>query len=165
MQYNFVATTFLHLVFSWFQLGNFYLAFYFLFYGPTRSLDSDPFNGGGSTVFDTVRTLYIFGIVTLFISALGNRPQGSKWLYYSISILFAVLMSMMLFMGMIHIFKSGVFAVITASQDFADSQQNFIIYLVQNSTFRDMVIASLATFGLYVLSSLIYMDGKTLTLY
>jgi hypothetical protein len=63
------------LAFSWFQLGNFYLAFYFLFYGPIQSRERDPFNGSGPVVFELVRTLYIFGIVILFISALGNRPQ------------------------------------------------------------------------------------------
>lgn len=67
--------------------------------GSVRIPGDDPFNGNANTVFETVKTLYIFGIVTLFISALGNRPQGSKWLYYGNSCLFSLLMGLMIFMG------------------------------------------------------------------
>lgn len=60
----------LNLVFSWFQLANFYLAFYFLFDTPTSIDSTDPFFPYGIIVFQVVRELYIFGIVTIFISSL-----------------------------------------------------------------------------------------------
>jgi chitin synthase len=85
----------IQLVFSWFQLANFFLSFYFLFYGPVQGGSQDPFNGAGTGVFETVRTLYLFGIVTIFISALGiynfnGRKQTTReqmavlWQFHSI---------------------------------------------------------------------------------
>jgi chitin synthase len=61
--------------------------------------DNDPFVVNGSPVGDWVfqffRQMYILAIVTIFISSLGNRPQGSKSIYVFCMILFAFIMILM----------------------------------------------------------------------
>jgi chitin synthase len=91
----------------------------------------------------------MFGIVTIFISALGNRPQGSKWLYYGLSILFSILMALMIFMG--------AFAIKTATENYSINK-----FDADNTIFRDMVIATASIYGVYIASSLIHMDRNSL---
>ncbi|CAJ0903974.1 2505_t:CDS:2 [Entrophospora sp. SA101] len=58
---------------------------------------TDPFRGFGDELFDIVRSLYIMVIVTIFISSMGNRPQGSKLIYTLCIVLFALIMATMLY--------------------------------------------------------------------
>ncbi|OLY82960.1 Chitin synthase 1 [Smittium mucronatum] len=77
------------MLFTWFSLANFYLAFYFLSQSAVIASQStdpqirslDPFFGAGEIVTDIIRILYIMALITMFILALGNRPQGSKFIY------------------------------------------------------------------------------------
>ncbi|KAJ3133279.1 Chitin synthase, class 2 [Irineochytrium annulatum] len=154
-----------NLAFSWFSIGNFFLSFYFLFnissdqsgancaMGVTDST-ADPFYPRGEVVFDLLKSVYVFSIVIMFIAALGNRPEGSKVLYHSLAILFAIIMFLMIFMGA---WTVGI--SIKAYNESADnSVKGFFDYAKKTPTFRDMVISTLSTYGLYFLSSLLYMD-------
>lgn len=149
----------LNLLFSWFNLANFYLAFYFLFdsiakadaAGSGRELD--PFFPHGDLVFQVTREIYIFAIVTLVISSMGNRPQGSKWLYYTISVIFSLMMVLMLFLGAWQI----RIAALDYTKAVNTGRVSFMSYLTSTPTFRDLVISTLSTYGIYVLSSLVHM--------
>jgi len=46
----------------------------------------------GPTLFLIMETIYAYAIICIFISSLGNRPQGSRLLYLACIILFAVVM-------------------------------------------------------------------------
>jgi chitin synthase len=93
----------------------------------------------------------VFAIFATFITALGNRPQGTKWLYLSISGLFSVIMALMLFMGYWSI-KSQI-------DTYADSSSSGIIaYLLDNSAFLDLVVSVFSTYGLYLIASCIHLD-------
>ncbi|KAL1926303.1 hypothetical protein VTP01DRAFT_6000 [Rhizomucor pusillus] len=142
------------LLFSWFALGNFYITFYFI----TKSLadpDADPFgNGWGSRLFDIFRYVYLFVIVVVFICSLGNRPQGSKWLFATCLAVFSVIMCYMLFASSWLVYKGIEFA----KQDIkwtSDSSVNLVLAL-ENPGLRNMLVSVMATYGLYLVSSLLY---------
>ncbi|KAJ3208139.1 Chitin synthase, class 2 [Dinochytrium kinnereticum] len=157
-----------NLLFSWFNLGNFFLSFYFLFnvasdqseafcqLGAVES-SSDPFYPNGERVFDAVRTLYIFSVVTMFIASLGNRPEGSKVLYLAMSIVFALLMAMMLFMGAWTV-KVSVDAYKGTLNGKSSTGSTFFSYVAATPAFRDIVISLFSTYGLYLVSSCLFLD-------
>jgi chitin synthase len=117
----------------------------------------DPLYPVGEEVFQTLRGVYTFSIVTMFITALGNRPQGSKWLYFWISLFFSIIMAMMLFMGAwaikIQIDLYNTSLVQTERTAFATFN-----YLRTTPKFRDMFVSVASTYGLYLLCSIIHLD-------
>ena len=151
-----------NLYFTWFSLANFYLSFFFLFdvrnvtNGVSLSVsDIDPFFPFGAQVSDLLRGIYTASIVSMFITALGNRPQGMAWLYYTISVFFSCLMAFMLFMGGWTI-RIQVVAFNNANGN--ASIGNALAYAISTPAFRDLVIAVVSTYGLYFLSSLMHLD-------
>ncbi|KAL1917473.1 uncharacterized protein VTP21DRAFT_3866 [Calcarisporiella thermophila] len=153
----------INLFFNWFALGNFYLAFFFLGNASTPSLvckeDAcvklsregipDPFFGRGEDIFPFARNLYIMVIVIIFISAMGNRPQGSKWLYRICVVLFAIIMGIMLYISGFAIWKT-----VSTAGGIKD-----IPNLVKTQPiFRDMIISLGSTYLLYFVSSFLHME-------
>nr|CAG8579577.1 6544_t:CDS:2 [Entrophospora candida] len=141
----------INLVFNWFALGNFYLSFFFLTSAVTADPATDPFRGFGSELFDIVRSLYIMVIVTIFISSMGNRPQGSKLIYTLCIVLFALIMATMLYCAGYTVYLSVI----------KDNTINFkklqsIKEALSKAAFRDIVISLASTYGLYFFSSFIH---------
>lgn len=133
----------INLLFSWFNLANFYLCFLFL----CESVAKDHhglFGEYGSIILGSLRELYIFAIVIIFICSLGNRPQGSKKLYIICIFLFAIVMGFMLTLAFYTVYKS-----------FADTSEDFVTKL-GNPTFRNIVLSLLSTYGLYFVGSLMH---------
>ena len=142
-----------NLGFSWFSFANFYLAFHFLFDTKGQGVDQiGPFgNGKTSTiVFELLRGCYIFGMITMFITSLGNRPQGSKKMYYAISVMFSIIMVIMLYVA--------VWAINIQIQNFNTGGKTFLQFVATTPTFRDLVISVMGTYGLYLGASLLHMD-------
>lgn len=144
-----------NLFFNWFGLSFFYLTFFFLVSGVVQSAGGDVTLSGTSNctsvenctfAFEVVKTLYLAALIAVFICSLGNRPQGSKGVYLLIILLFAFIMGIMLFFGAFSIYK------IVSSVKLGSS------VLFQNKQFRDMVIATASTWGLYLVSSILHMD-------
>lgn len=77
------------MIFSWFAIGNFFLVFRILTVG--LSEDSLGFAPGKilSVVFEWI---YLAVLVTCFVLSLGNTPTGSKKLYLSMVIFWAIIM-------------------------------------------------------------------------
>ncbi|KAJ1344265.1 hypothetical protein BSLG_001405 [Batrachochytrium salamandrivorans] len=71
---------------------------YFLSGGVVQQASTDPFYGFGVVMFITLRQLYLFALVMIFIASLGNRPQGSRLLYTGCFVLFALIMATLLYM-------------------------------------------------------------------
>jgi chitin synthase len=147
----------IQLLFSWFSLGTFYLTFHFLFLSGQNDMNGRPVYPYVEEVFQILRGLYIFAIISMFVSALGNRPQGTKWLYRTISALFSFLMLLMLIMG--------VFAIKTQIDIYnrelvagTRTVSNTFRYLTENQEFRNMVISLSATYVLYLFSSILHLD-------
>ncbi|CAG8693238.1 15414_t:CDS:2, partial [Dentiscutata heterogama] len=76
------------LLFNWFALGNFFLAFFFLTQSTTQNPNTDPFAGYGSEIFDIFRSLYLMAafrdIVISIVSTYGlyfftSFIHGEPW--------------------------------------------------------------------------------------
>ncbi|KAI9009778.1 chitin synthase-domain-containing protein [Gaertneriomyces semiglobifer] len=138
-----------NLLFSWFAIGNFYLTFHLLFQG-TQNPETDPFGGAGPTIFTVLQYLYFAALATLFIISFGNRPQASKVLYYSILVLFAIVMGFLLFMGGHTVYEG----VPKTSQEWAEIGD----LIIREPAFRDIIVSLGSTYGLYILSSVMHAD-------
>lgn len=92
---------------------------------------------------------------------MGNRPQGSKFSYMATAIFFALLMGYMLFCSVWLTIK-GVEATLAAlnaeGQHFGESVSETLQAIAQNRIFRDLIISSAATYGLYLISSILFFD-------
>ncbi len=51
----------------------------------------------GAGLFVFLSQLYILTVIFVFLASLGNRPQGSRWLYTIIFGIFAIIMAFTLF--------------------------------------------------------------------
>lgn len=157
--YNLVS-----ILFSWFSLANFYLTFYFLSQNAIGTSSNSPFisNGVsfGSLIFQLFREVYIFAIVVIFISSLGNRPQGSKWIYVTCVILFAIIMVLMLYLSAFTII-STINTSITLQQQ---SDPNVSLAsavgnaLLTSPAFRGIFLSMMSTYGFYIAASLMHCD-------
>jgi len=139
-----------NLLFSWFGLANFFLTFYFL----AKSVRNNAFDTDitfidkhGSTTFLVLETIYAYAMICIFTSSLGNRPQGSRLLYLSCIILFSIVMFFMLLL-------SGI----TAFQLFQVNKGKPIKEIFENSNVVSMFLSILATYGLYFISSFMYLQ-------
>ncbi|KAI9364387.1 chitin synthase-domain-containing protein [Zopfochytrium polystomum] len=151
-----------NLYFTWFNIGNFYLSFYFIFDASNDSTCTnsnvagvDPFYPRGRLVFSVFRNLYFISLITIFIVSLGNRPQASKTIYLTISVAFAVMMFLMLFMAFwtISVAVSKYRASIASG-----NSSNLYDYLNHTPTFQAIFISLMTSYGLYFVSSIIHLD-------
>lgn len=134
------AYQFISLLFSFFSLSNFYLTFYFL----TGSLISDVDLGkGGFWIFTIFNYLCICVLTSLFIASIGNRPQASKNIFKVLMILLTVIALYTLIVG--------VYFVINTIQRFGDGDSSTYVLV-------SVIVSLLATYGLYTLMSILYLD-------
>lgn len=136
------------LFFSWFSLANFFLIFHIL----SSALGDPSANFAPGKVLGIVLSwVYAACILTVFILSFGNRPQGTKVLYDLIVIFFSLMMTYMLFCT-VYISVKGIQYAICANGGFSAK------LLWSNSTFRDLIISLLATYALYFVISMLFMD-------
>ncbi|KAH6594845.1 hypothetical protein BASA50_006319 [Batrachochytrium salamandrivorans] len=156
---------FIQLIFNWFALSSFYLTFTFLYDGfinKTVTSDGtlivtgglqgiDPFFGKTNLVFQILRQLYIFAIILIFISSMGNRPQGSKYIYVSSIFIFAVIMGSMIYLSGFSIFL--IAEALTPAE-----KSSFITLWSANPAMRDMILSVGSTYGIYIVASIMHLD-------
>jgi cellulose synthase/poly-beta-1,6-N-acetylglucosamine synthase-like glycosyltransferase len=160
---------------QWLLLGNFYLVFFFLAQ-PASDQSKNPFGRYQQEYFTALRGLYVMAVITIVISSLGNRPQGSKWIYLCCIWLFMVIMAALLYLGGYQMYQFYRFANASyqccktnvidfdgfnCTNTFGDStncNSGFIQVLLNTPGFTDLLIAFMATYGLYVFQSIIYLD-------
>ncbi|CEP16602.1 hypothetical protein [Parasitella parasitica] len=122
------------------------------------SPEMDPFgNGWGDCIFLSLRYLYIFLFIASFICSMGNRPQGSKWMFIISVIAYGLIMVYTSFAGAWLAYKSFQQGMNTAGWDPNNALGNFSLLLGQPG-FRNVVISLLATYGLYIIASVLYLD-------
>ncbi|KAJ3201990.1 Chitin synthase, class 2, partial [Entophlyctis luteolus] len=172
----------INLAFNWTGIGNFFLTFYFLietpvtmtlngqtFYalGSNPSVNNSVTEAGGTFLYaaTALRYGYCISMVIVFICSLGNRPQGSKFMYTACMFVFAIIMGVMLYLGIFQVV--GIMAetlqklrdpsYIQAHPEF--NNKNVILILLQYfPIFRDTVCSLGATYGLYLISSILYFE-------
>ena len=112
-------------------------------------------------------------VITIVISSLGNRPQGSKWVYISCIFLFVIIMAALLYLGGYTMYRFYLVAMDnyscckTAKNSTSceiscpanvNSTISFTQTLFETAGFTDLLIAFISTYGLYVFQSLLYFD-------
>ncbi|GAC73708.1 chitin synthase/hyaluronan synthase [Moesziomyces antarcticus T-34] len=128
--------SFINMCFAWFGLANYYIFFRIL----TTSLEDPTFKLRGIGVFNVfMQYIYLGTVVASFIFAMGNRPQGSRWKYWAAVVIFALLTVYMM-----------VAAVLCLSKVVARVEHDAI--------YAQMVVSLLATYGVYLISSLLACD-------
>lgn len=141
-----------NLVFSWLALANFYLTFYIL----TKALGNDqaegllarPFDANTGEILHTVLNyIYIVLIIVQFIIAMGNRPQGSKWAYTGSMVFFALLMVYLMF--------AAIWITVVSVRAVLETEDGNVF---GQAVFRNIVISLCATYAMYFVSSLMFLD-------
>ncbi|AAW44688.1 hypothetical protein CNBG2250 [Cryptococcus deneoformans B-3501A] len=137
-----------NLLFNWLSVSSFYLAFFFLI-SSSISGSSDPFNGAGDEIFQVFNKVYIALIFVVLVCSLGNRPQGSNYMYTFCIFMFAVCQGILLYCAGWTVYQ----AVPHTSEGWED-----VSGLFDNKTFVQLALALMATYGLYLISSLLYFE-------
>ncbi|KAG8214804.1 glycosyltransferase family 2 protein [Butyriboletus roseoflavus] len=135
-----------NLIFSWFALGNYYIAFIIL----TNALED--YISSLHYLNLVLNYFYLGLLITCFLLSLGNRPQGAKWAYILAFIGFALITVYMTVSAFLLAYK-GVESV-AQSEGRAIQVSDFFT----NSIFRNIILALAATLGLYVISSLLFFE-------
>ncbi|GAA5956701.1 hypothetical protein JCM3765_005709 [Sporobolomyces pararoseus] len=138
----------IQLFFSFVGLSSFYLAFFFLCNSATADPSTDPFGGHGQDVISVANGLFISTIGVTIVCALGNKPSGSRWWYMFVIVIFAALFVIAAY--------CTVWTVYLQLREIKDWSN--ISALLGDSGFRDIVLALAATYGLYIISSILHFD-------
>jgi chitin synthase len=134
------------MIFAWFALGNFFLVFEIL----TSSL-KDPLLLGkvGSVLAVVFEWTYLATLMTCFVLALGNRPQGSNRLYMAMVYFWVVIMAYLMF--------ASVFITVKSVQ--AQVKEGFhLTDLFKNSVFSTLIVSMASTYVLWFIISFIFFD-------
>jgi len=138
-----------NLIFSWFALGNYFIAFVIL----SDAMEDPSFKLNGIHVLNVILEYFYVGLLLMcFILALGNRPQGSKLGYTLAFIGFALITIYMTF--------AAFFLAVKGIQNIQHTGGKALSLsdIFTNSIFRNIVISLLATLGLYIIASLIFFE-------
>jgi len=142
---------FIQLLFTYFSLANFYLAFYFVAGGLADPL-VDPFGSHiGLYIFTILRYVATLLISTQFILSLGNRPQGAKRLYLASMIIYSVIMVYTTFASIYIIVRQ------LRGQQHGDDDNGPDLHM-GNNVFTNLTVSIASTIGLYFLMSLLYLE-------
>ncbi|KAH8109773.1 glycosyltransferase family 2 protein [Phellopilus nigrolimitatus] len=140
-----------NLIFSWFALGNYYITFVIL---SDSMEDNNTFHlGSGIHIVNLILNYFYLGLLLMcFILALGNRPQGSKWAYTVAFIGFGLIT--------IYMTVAAVLLAVKGVENIAHEEGGSIKFtdIFSNSIFRDIIISVIATYGLYLISSLLFFE-------
>jgi chitin synthase len=92
---------------------------------------------------------------------MGNRPQGSKFAYAVAATFFAILMGYIIFCTVWLTMKGVQMTIANLDASGEIFGQDFIPTvraIFRNSIFRDLIVSAASTFGLYLLSSLLFFN-------
>ncbi|KAL1975767.1 hypothetical protein VTN31DRAFT_4159 [Thermomyces dupontii] len=134
---------FFQLLFTYFGLANFYLAFYFIA-GSLANKELDPFGHNiGRYIFTILRYACVLLIALQFILSMGNRPQGAKKMFLFGMFVYGIIMAYTAFatiyLIVIKLTDSGKIAMVGAD-------------------FTNVIVSMMSTVGLYVVMSFLYLD-------
>ncbi|KAM0798984.1 chitin synthase 2 [Usnea florida] len=137
----------INMIFAWFAIGNFFLVFHIL----TNSLgDKDLLSTTGHILGIVSEWAYLAILLTCFVLALGNRPQGSNKLYMSQVYFWCGIMAYLLF--------ASVFITVRSIQ-IETAQKGFNVRdLFANQLFFTLIVSLLSTYILYFVISFLFFD-------
>lgn len=128
--------------------GNFFLVFHIL----TFSLGDAQLLGQTGTILAVIlEWFYATVLVTCFVLALGNRPQGSSRFYMMQVYFWAIIMAYLLF--------ASIFITVRSVQIQVAQNKGFTFGLLfTNQYFFSLVISLLSTYILYMVASILFLD-------
>ncbi|TVY32041.1 Chitin synthase C, partial [Lachnellula subtilissima] len=137
------------MIFAWFGIGNFFLVFHIL----TVSLGADNLLGLAGRILGVVfEWLYLFTLLTCFILALGNRPQGSNFAYMSMVYFWVVIMLYLTFASVFITVKS-------ITTELKDNDNKFSISdLFKNQVFYTVIVSLASTYVMWFVASFLFFD-------
>ncbi|KAK8102497.1 chitin synthase I [Apiospora sp. TS-2023a] len=136
----------INMIFAWFAIGNFFLVFKIL----TTSLGDKDLLGTTGTILGVVFTwFYGVSLISCFVLSLGNRPSGSGKLYGAMVIFWAIIMAYLMFAA-VFIAVQAIRAQVKDGFDPSD--------LIKNKVFASLIISTMATYGLWLVASLLMFD-------
>jgi len=143
---EFTYTT-ISMIFAWFAIGNFFLVFHIL----TTSLGDKTLLGSVGNILGVVfEWMYLFTLLTCFILALGNRPQGSNKAYMSMVYFWAFIMCYLMF--------ASVFITVKSIQSEIDTKHFSITDILKNQIFYTLIISLASTYLLWFVVSFLFFD-------
>lgn len=132
---------------SWFSLLSFFLVFRIL----TKNLGS-PLVGFtlGKYLSTAFLWIYVACVVCTFVLAFGNTPRGTRKFYFTITVIFAIIMVYLTFAAV-------YLAVNTVKLVMKNNEGHFTaLMLFTNEKFRDLVVSMLSTYLLYAMGAVIH---------
>ena len=112
--------------------------------------DDELLKSAGTIVAIVLQCIYIMVLLTCFILALGNRPQGSNKFYMSMVYFWAGLMAYLIFASIFITVKSIQLQLAENAFTFAQ--------LFSNSIFSTLIVSLLSTWVLYLVASILFFD-------
>ncbi|EFW17326.1 Chitin synthase, class 1 [Coccidioides posadasii str. Silveira] len=137
----------INMLFAWFAIGNFFLVFRIL----TTSLGTKDLLGQVGNVLGVVfEWLYLATLVTCFVLALGNRPQGSNKLYMTMTCFWVIIM--------IYLTFAAIYVTVRSIQhEVADGSFSFSA-IFSNLQFFSMIVSLMSTYVLWLVASILFFD-------
>ncbi|KAK8906777.1 hypothetical protein ACHAPC_006393 [Botrytis cinerea] len=137
----------INMIFAWFALGNFFLVFHIL----TTSLGSSDLLGNVGVILGVVfEWLYLFTLLTCFILALGNRPQGTNKVYMSMVYFWIIIMIYLMF--------ASIFITVKSIQTQLAKDEFNWTDIIKNQIFYTLIISLASTYLLWFISSFLFFD-------
>jgi chitin synthase len=134
------------MLFAWFALGNFFLVFRIL----TASLATE-LGTAGKVLFIVFEWLYIAVLITCFILALGNRPQGSNKFYMTMVYFWCVIMAYLMF--------ASIFITVRSVQDQIKENNGFNVSdIFKDRIFFTVIVSLASTYLMWLIVSIIFLD-------
>lgn len=142
-----------NLLVSWFSLGSFFLVFRIL----TKAMGEKNmyFPGAGKVIALVLLWLYATATVTTFIFSFGNTPKGAKKSYLLIAVFYALTMAYMLVATILLSIKT---VTGTIKGEKSKGEDTSFTDLLKQEYVRNLTISVLATYALYTISSIIFLD-------
>lgn len=150
-----------NVLFTWFSLASYYLTttvIMDLVGKPDEATGKHgwPFGDTATPIVNVIlQYLYVAFVILQFILALGNRPKGTKWQYISSFALFGLIQ--------FYIIILSIYLVVSAFTNPAnkiegDAGDALKALFTTNAEVGIIIVALLATFGLYYIASFLYLD-------
>jgi chitin synthase len=134
------------MIFAWFQIGNFFLVFRIL----TASLATE-IGTAGPYLFIAFEWMYIGVLITCFILALGNRPQGSNKWYMSMVYFWCIIMTYLMF--------ASIFITVKSVQSQIKTNDGFSVAdIFKDQIFFTLVVSLASTYIMWFIVSFIFLD-------
>ncbi|KAL8859054.1 MAG: hypothetical protein Q9178_004535 [Gyalolechia marmorata] len=136
-----------NMIFAWFAIGNFFLVFHIL----TNSLgDKELLSTTGKILGVVFEWLYIATLLTCFVLALGNRPQGSNKFYMTMVYFWVGIMLYLMFATIFITVRS--IQIETAENGFTAKD------LFKNNLFFTLIISMASTYLMWFIISFLFFD-------